>query len=96
MERTDLASQNHNFTLKRAVARARDRSTARANQSASQECRFATPQKKIIIKEYRGIQENTGEYKRIPGNTREYMGIQGNTREYVGIQMNNVICIAIR
>ena len=44
VERTDLASQNHNFIL-RTVRHAyfADPHTARANQSASQECRFAPP-----------------------------------------------------
>ena len=48
VERTDLASQNHNFVLlhtEKDVARARDRNTARANQSASQDCRLATNQR---------------------------------------------------
>ena len=51
VERTDLASQTHNsrtplIPLKRDFARtrARDRNTARANQSASQDGRLATNQ----------------------------------------------------
>ena len=45
-ERTDLASQNHNFVLHtERDAYFVDRHTARVNRSASQECRFATPTK---------------------------------------------------
>ena len=75
VERTDPASQNQNFLLlqmKRAYARARDRNTARANQSSFQDCRLATNQRlkkadlRHRLKQNQKIKTNRNHFKTWP------------------------------